>query len=70
MKKKREGEMTETLEGHTGGINVMGLSTDESILVTGSEDATARIWAIAGPKDEDDPDGRLLGQLGDTEEES
>ena len=61
MKKKREGEVKEELTGHLNGINVMALSTDESILVTGSEDATAGVWAITGEPDPED--GRLLGKL-------
>ena len=63
MKKKREGEVREQLSGHLNGVNVMALSTDESILVTGSEDATARIWAITGEPDPNEEDGRLLGEL-------
>ena len=31
----------------------MGLSVDESILITGSEDCTARVWIIG----DDDVDG-------------
>ena len=63
MKKRREGEVREQLRGHLNGVNVMALSTDESILVTGSEDATARIWAITGEPDPNEEDGRLLGEL-------
>ena len=63
MKRRREGEVREQLRGHLSGVNVMALSTDESILVTGSEDATARIWAITGEPDPNEEDGRLLGEL-------
>ena len=55
--------MREQLRGHLNGVNVMALSTDESILVTGSEDCTARIWAITGDPDPDEEEGRLLGEL-------
>ena len=46
MKKKREGELLGTLEGHQDGINCLAIATDESVLVSGSEDTTARIWAL------------------------
>lgn len=35
----------ETLEGHDNGINCMALSEDGSVLVTGAEDKTARLWS-------------------------
>ena len=60
MKKKREGKLDEILEGHEGGINCLGLSVDESILITGSEDCTARVWIIG----DDDVEGdSCLGTL-------
>ena len=51
MRKMREGKLLEKLEGHSEGINCLCLSIDESILVTGSEDSTAMVWAIS----EEDP---------------
>ncbi len=59
FRKKREGKMVEMLEGHENGVNCLGMSADESILISGSEDNTARIWAIA----EEDTEDRLLGVL-------
>ena len=37
--------MLETMADHEESINCMCLSEDGSMLVTGSEDATARMWA-------------------------
>ena len=34
----------QTCTGHEAGINCMALADDESLLVTGSEDKTARLW--------------------------
>jgi WD40 repeat protein len=36
--------LLQTLEDHDGGINCMALSEDGSVLATGSEDRTARLW--------------------------
>lgn len=36
--------LLQTLDEHEGGINCMALSDDGSVLATGSEDRTARIW--------------------------
>ena len=47
------------MDGHEDGINCLGISVDESILITGSEDGTARVWAIS----EDDLEDRCLGVL-------
>ena len=55
--------MIETLEGHEAGINCMALNVDESILVTGSEDCTARVWMIAEDDDEEDFEDKCLGVL-------
>ena len=63
MRKRREGKMIETLEGHEAGINCMALNVDESILVTGSEDCTARVWMIAEDDDEEDFEDKCLGVL-------
>ena len=41
----RHGELLETMADHEESINCMCLSEDGSMLVTGSEDATARMWA-------------------------
>lgn len=47
MKKERVGQVVKVLEGHADSINCMALTWDESILVTGSEDGTARVWSMA-----------------------
>ena len=47
LKKHVQGALHEALEGHEGGINCVAMSIDESILITGSEDCTARVWAVA-----------------------
>lgn len=64
MKKKREGKMVETLDGHSDGINCMALNVDESILITGSEDKSARVWMI-GEEDEEEEmfEDKCLGVL-------
>lgn len=59
LKKRREGKLVEVLEGHEGGINCLGMSVDESILITGSEDCSARVWAIS----EDSMEDKCLGVL-------
>jgi len=41
----KKGDMLETMADHEESINCMCLSEDGSMLVTGSEDATARMWA-------------------------
>jgi WD40 repeat protein len=46
MNKLREGVMIEQFEGHTDGINCLAMASDESVLVSGSEDNTARIWTL------------------------
>ena len=58
MKKRREGELIETFEGHQDGINCLAMASDESVLVSGSEDATARIWDL-----EDQPRFNPFGQI-------
>ena len=35
----------QTLSGHESGVNCMALSEDGSVLATGSEDKTARLWS-------------------------
>ena len=42
---RREGRQKEILSQHNGSINCMTMSEDGSVLVTGSEDATARMWS-------------------------
>ncbi|MPD04331.1 WD repeat-containing protein 86 [Portunus trituberculatus] len=42
----------ETLCDHDKGINCMAASEDGSLLVTGSEDKTARLWDVSGPETE------------------
>ena len=46
MKKLREGDLIGTFEGHEDGINCLAIAADESVLVSGSEDGTARIWDL------------------------
>ena len=41
---KNKTYLLQTLEEHQGGINCMALSEDGSVLATGSEDCTARLW--------------------------
>ena len=41
-----KGVLQETLGDHTESINCMALSEDGSILITGSEDLTARMWEV------------------------
>ena len=41
----KTGLLKETLADHEESINCMALSDDGSMLVTGSEDATARMWS-------------------------
>ena len=38
--------MIGTFEGHEDGINCLAIAADESVLVSGSEDGTARIWDL------------------------
>jgi WD40 repeat protein len=61
MRKQREGENILNLTGHTDGVNCLAVASDESVLVSGSEDSTARIWAVT----DDFPEGedRCLGVL-------
>ena len=49
--------MIGTLEGHEDGINCLAIAADESVLVSGSEDCTARIWDL-----EDQPIFNPFGQ--------
>ena len=41
---KNKTYLLQTLEEHEGGINCMAVSEDGSVLATGSEDRTARLW--------------------------
>ena len=41
----KQGGLLETMADHEESINCMALSEDGSMLVTGSEDATARMWS-------------------------
>lgn len=50
----------ELLQGHEDGINCMGVSADESVLITGSEDNTARAWAVMDDLEDLDGD-RCIG---------
>lgn len=40
----RKSRLIEVLDDHEGGVNCMAISEDGSVMVTGSEDRTARIW--------------------------
>jgi WD40 repeat protein len=39
-----ERHLVEKVEEHEGGINCMALSEDGSVLLTGAEDCSARLW--------------------------
>ena len=52
MKKKREGKKIFELTGHEDGVNCLSVSADGSVLVSGSEDCTSRVWSIEGPKED------------------
>merc|ERR1712020_371492 len=54
MRKQREGDMVYRLEGHEDGINCLAISSDDSVLVSGSEDNTARVWSIEDKETEED----------------
>ena len=41
---RRKNFLVEQLDDHSGGINCTALSDDGSVLATGSEDMTARLW--------------------------
>ena len=41
----KNGILKETMADHEESINCMALSEDGSMLVTGSEDSTARMWS-------------------------
>ncbi len=47
---KKENPLKETIADHDAPINCLALSEDGTILVTGSEDATARMWSITTPE--------------------
>ena len=46
--------MVYRLEGHEDGINCLAISSDDSVLVSGSEDNTARVWSIEDKEPEED----------------
>nr|XP_053635476.1 WD repeat-containing protein 86-like [Cherax quadricarinatus] len=51
--KSKENEVTDLLEthtDHTDSINCICVADDESVIVTGSEDKTARLWTTKDPK--------------------
>ena len=41
----KPGKLLETMGDHDESVNCMALSEDGSMLVTGSEDSTARLWS-------------------------
>jgi len=43
--KQKQTYQLDVLTDHEGGVNVMALSDDESILATGSDDHTVRLWS-------------------------
>ena len=54
MRKDREGKMVYQLDGHEDGVNCLAVSSDDSVLVSGSEDNTARVWSIEDEDHEED----------------
>ena len=46
--------MVYQLDGHEDGINCLAVSSDDSVLVSGSEDNTARVWSIEDEEQEED----------------
>ena len=54
MRKEREGKMAYQLEGHEDGVNCLAISSDDSVLVSGSEDNTARVWSIEDEEKEEE----------------
>ena len=44
-------QVKETLGDHSSSVNCMALSEDLSVIVTGSEDNTARMWTLNGSTD-------------------
>ena len=49
------GELIRVFEGHSGGVSCVAFAPSGTVLVTGSGDATARLWEVAT--------GRLLSTL-------
>lgn len=41
-----EGKLLQTLTGHEGSIDALGVSPDGKLLVTGGRDKTVRVWVI------------------------
>ena len=60
--KQSDNAMVETLGDHSGSINCLAASEDGTILVTGSDDATARMWSVS--EDATECLGVLRGHLG------
>ena len=46
--------MIYNLDGHEDGVNCLAVSSDDSVLVSGSEDNTARVWSIEDEEPADD----------------
>ena len=47
-KKQKDDEyLIATLSGHKGGINCMGINDENTVIITGGEDKTARLWNLA-----------------------
>ncbi|KAA0189589.1 hypothetical protein HAZT_HAZT001853 [Hyalella azteca] len=59
--KDKNSRLLETIIDHEKEINCMALSEDQSLLVTGSEDCTARMWSTKS--DETECLGILKGHL-------
>ena len=47
------GSRWQTLEGHEGAVNAIASNNDGSLLLSGSDDGTARLWNLADPEPSD-----------------
>ena len=67
MKKLREGTLVGTFEGHEDGINCLAIAADESVLVSGSEDGTARIWDLEAAEEAEAVEADAVAEKSETE---
>lgn len=49
---RESSNLIETFADHEDAINCMAISEDQSLLATGSEDLTIRMWSTRTPKTE------------------